>query len=149
MICTSYFAFIPKLLGDMLKVSVSLYTPRWARVDGCLSYLNPTEQLLREAKSGVIPVEEAMRKYRDEVLQKLSPTEVYDDLLKLMTDIVKPLQNSNKLCEKYRTFKRLVVTVLKWHHYRICSRWYFNRRMVSSRNTRSTYSSRSTPSKII
>jgi hypothetical protein len=43
--------------------------------------LNPTEQLLREAKSGAIPVEEAMEKYREEILEKLSPVKVYFPLV--------------------------------------------------------------------
>ncbi|MDR1335096.1 MAG: hypothetical protein LBJ19_02385 [Holosporaceae bacterium] len=71
MICTSYFAFIPKLPGDMLKISISLYTPQWAQIDGCFPCLNPTEQLLREAKSGAVSPEKTMEKYCSEVLGNL------------------------------------------------------------------------------
>jgi uncharacterized protein YeaO (DUF488 family) len=80
-IYTSYFAFIPKLPEDMIKISISLFTPQWAKVDGYFACLNPTEQLLKEAKSGAIPVDEAMEKYRSEILGKLSPTEVYENLI--------------------------------------------------------------------
>ncbi|MDR0580633.1 MAG: DUF488 domain-containing protein [Holosporaceae bacterium] len=83
MIYTSYFAFIPKLPGNMLKISVSLYTPQWARIDGCFPYLNPTEQLLREAKSGAVSPEKAMGKYCSEILGKLSPTKVYEELIEM------------------------------------------------------------------
>ncbi|MDR0581175.1 MAG: hypothetical protein LBG04_03630 [Holosporaceae bacterium] len=69
MIYNSYFAFVPKLPTDILKISVSLYTPRWAKVDVYLPSLNPTEQLLRETKSRAIPPEEAMEKYRSEILK--------------------------------------------------------------------------------
>jgi hypothetical protein len=86
MIYTSYFSFVPKLPSDMLKISVSLFTPRWAKIDGYLPHLNPTEQLLKEAKSGAIPPEEAMKKYRDEILWKLSPMQVYEDLLKILEE---------------------------------------------------------------
>jgi uncharacterized protein YeaO (DUF488 family) len=84
MICTSYFAFIPKLPEGMLKVSVSLYTPQWARIDGCFPCLNPTEQLLREAKSGAVSSEKAMKKYHDEILGKLSPIKVYEELVEML-----------------------------------------------------------------
>jgi uncharacterized protein YeaO (DUF488 family) len=84
MIYTSYFAFIPKLPSDMLKISISLFTPKWAQVDGYFRSLNPTEQLLREAKSGSIPAEEAMEKYRREILEKLSPVKVYEELIEML-----------------------------------------------------------------
>jgi uncharacterized protein YeaO (DUF488 family) len=84
MIYTSYFTFIPKLPVDMLKISVSLFTPQWARVDGYFRSLNPTEQLLREAKSGSIPPEEAIGKYRREILGKLSPVEAYEELIEML-----------------------------------------------------------------
>jgi uncharacterized protein YeaO (DUF488 family) len=86
MIYTSYFALIPKLPPDMLKVSVSLGTPQWAKVDGHLSYLNPTAPLLREAKSRTISLEAAREKYCHEILGRLSPIKVYEDLLKLKND---------------------------------------------------------------
>ncbi|GHT94324.1 hypothetical protein FACS1894122_10830 [Alphaproteobacteria bacterium] len=86
MVYTSYFAFIPKLPVDMLRISVSLFTPKWASVDGHLAYLNPTEQLLKKAKSGAVSSEEAIKKYCDEILGKLSPTKVYEDLLKMLED---------------------------------------------------------------
>jgi uncharacterized protein YeaO (DUF488 family) len=86
MIYTSYFAYIPKLPANILKISIALFTPKLAQIDGYFTSLNPTEQLLREAKFGAIPVEEAMEKYRDEILGKLSPTEVYENLQKLMED---------------------------------------------------------------
>jgi uncharacterized protein YeaO (DUF488 family) len=84
MIYTSYFAFVPKLPTDMLKMSIALFTPKWAKIDGYLPHLTPTEKLLRSAKSGAIPIAEAMQKYHAEILEKLSPTKVYDDLIKLM-----------------------------------------------------------------
>jgi hypothetical protein len=84
MIYTSYFAFIPKLPTDMLKISISLFTPKWAKIDGYFTCLNPTEQLLREAKSGVISAEEAMGKYCDEIFGKLSPIEVYEELTEIL-----------------------------------------------------------------
>jgi uncharacterized protein YeaO (DUF488 family) len=84
MIYTSYFAFIPKLPVDMLKISISLFTPSWAQVDGYFTSLNPTEQLLREAKTGAIPVDEAMKKYRDEILNKLSPVKIYEELIEML-----------------------------------------------------------------
>jgi hypothetical protein len=91
MIYTSYFAFIPKLPGDMLKISVSLYRPRWAQIDGCFPSLNPTEQLLREAKSGIVPPEEAMEKYCREILGKLSHVKVREELVEM-------LNKSNRGC---------------------------------------------------
>jgi hypothetical protein len=84
MICTSYFAFIPKLPADMLKISISLFTPKWVQVDGHFSCLNPTEQLLREAKSGSIPAEEVMGKYCREILGKLSPIKVYEEVIEML-----------------------------------------------------------------
>ncbi|MDR3156013.1 MAG: DUF488 domain-containing protein [Holosporaceae bacterium] len=89
MIYTSYFAFIPKLPADMLKISIALYTPQWAQIDGYLPCLNPTERTLKEAKSGVVPIDEAMGKYRSEILSKLSPFKIYEEL----SDI---LNKSNK-----------------------------------------------------
>jgi uncharacterized protein YeaO (DUF488 family) len=84
MIYTSYFALIPKLPPDMLKISISLFTPKWAQIDGYFKCLNPTEQLLREAKSGSILSEEAMKKYRNEILSKLSPVKVYEELIEML-----------------------------------------------------------------
>jgi uncharacterized protein YeaO (DUF488 family) len=84
MIYTSYFAFIPKLPDNILKISVSLYTPQWAQIDGGFPCLNPTEQLLREAKSGTVPLEEAMGKYCREILGKLSPIKVYEELVEML-----------------------------------------------------------------
>ncbi|MDR2794177.1 MAG: DUF488 domain-containing protein [Holosporaceae bacterium] len=89
MIYTSYFAFIPKLPADVLKISIALYTPQWARIDGYFTCLNPTEQLLREAKSGAIPIGEAMKKYRSEILSKLSPTKVYEKLIEMLNKSAK------------------------------------------------------------
>jgi uncharacterized protein YeaO (DUF488 family) len=86
MIYTSYFAFIPKLPADILKISVSLYTPQWARIDGCFPSLNPTEQLLQEAKSDTVSSEEAMGKYCGEILEKLSPTKIYEELLEMLNE---------------------------------------------------------------
>jgi uncharacterized protein YeaO (DUF488 family) len=80
-IYTSYFAFIPKLPTDMLKVSISLFTPKWAKIDGLMPCLNPTEQLLKEAKSGTVTVEKSLKTYREEILSKLSPIKVYNDLI--------------------------------------------------------------------
>ncbi len=84
MIYTSYFAFIPKLPEEILKVSVSLFTPKWANIDESIPCLNPTEELLREAKSGTISPEKAMKKYQDEILEKLSPVEIYNELIRLL-----------------------------------------------------------------
>ncbi|MDR1333887.1 MAG: DUF488 domain-containing protein [Holosporaceae bacterium] len=84
MIYTSYFAFIPKLPLDILKISVSLFTPQWVEIDGLMPCLNPTEQLLKEAKTGEVSLEEAFKRYREEVLGKLSPIEVYNDLIRRM-----------------------------------------------------------------
>ncbi|MDR2397020.1 MAG: DUF488 domain-containing protein [Puniceicoccales bacterium] len=68
----------------MLKISVALFTPQWAKVDACFPFLNPTEQLLREAKSGAIPIEEAMKKYQREILSKLSPIKIYKELIEML-----------------------------------------------------------------
>lgn len=84
MIYTSYFALMPKLPEEMLKISVSLFPPKWVQIDGSMLYLNPTEQLLREAKSGTISPEEAMQKYQEEILEKLSPIEIYNELIELL-----------------------------------------------------------------
>ncbi|MDR2077889.1 MAG: DUF488 domain-containing protein [Rickettsiales bacterium] len=84
MIYTSYFAFIRRLPVDMLKMSVSLFTPQWAKIDGFLPYFNPPEKLLREAKSGKISLDEAMKIYREEILGKLSPARVYEELLTIL-----------------------------------------------------------------
>jgi uncharacterized protein YeaO (DUF488 family) len=73
----------------MLKISISLFTPQWAKVDGYFRCLNPTEQMLKEAKSGAILIDEAMKKYRNEILSKLSPIKVYEELSDM-------LNNSNK-----------------------------------------------------
>jgi uncharacterized protein YeaO (DUF488 family) len=48
--------------------------------------LNPTEQLLKKAKSEAIPVEEAMEKYRDEILGKLSPIGIYEELIEMLNN---------------------------------------------------------------
>ncbi|MDR1254623.1 MAG: DUF488 domain-containing protein [Puniceicoccales bacterium] len=82
-IYTSYFAFIPKLPADMFKVSISLFTPKWAKIDRLMPCLNPTEQLLKEAKSGTVSVEKSLKTYREEILSKLSPIEVYNDLVEM------------------------------------------------------------------
>jgi uncharacterized protein YeaO (DUF488 family) len=84
MIYTSYFAFIPKLPADILKISISLFTPRWTQVDGYFRNLNPTEQLLKEAKFGSISSEKAMEKYRDEILGQLSPVKIYKELIEML-----------------------------------------------------------------
>jgi uncharacterized protein YeaO (DUF488 family) len=68
----------------VIKISISLFTPKWAKIDGYFRSLNPTEQLLREAKSGLISSEKAMKKYRDEVLGKLSPIKVYEELREML-----------------------------------------------------------------
>jgi uncharacterized protein YeaO (DUF488 family) len=44
---------------------------------------------LREVKSGTIPIDEAMKKYRNEILSKLSSIKVYEELSDM-------LNNSNK-----------------------------------------------------
>jgi uncharacterized protein YeaO (DUF488 family) len=84
MIYTSCFALIPKLPPDMFKVSISLFTSQWAKVDGYFRCLNPTEQLLKEAKSGAIYINEAMEKYRNEILSKQSPIKVYEELIEML-----------------------------------------------------------------
>lgn len=84
MLYTSYFALIPKLPKEMLKVRVSLFTPKWAQVDENMLCLNPTEQLLREVKSEAPPSEKAMKKYQEEVLKKLSPVEIYNKMINLL-----------------------------------------------------------------
>jgi hypothetical protein len=68
----------------MLKISVSLFTPQWAQIDGYFRCLNPTELMLREAKSGAIPIDEAMEKYRNEILSKLSPIKIYEELIEML-----------------------------------------------------------------
>lgn len=84
MIYTSYFAFIPKLPADMLKISISLFTPKWAEIDGYFRSLNPTEQLLKEAKSRAISSDELFQRYREEILSRLSFTEVYEKLIEIL-----------------------------------------------------------------
>ncbi|MDR2107522.1 MAG: DUF488 domain-containing protein [Holosporaceae bacterium] len=68
----------------MLKIGISLFTPQWAQVDGHFTCLNPTERLLREAKSGAVSPEKAMEKYQSEILDKLSPKEVYEKLIEML-----------------------------------------------------------------
>jgi uncharacterized protein (DUF488 family) len=68
----------------MVKISISLFTPKWNQVDGYFKCLNPTEQLLKEAKSGSISAKEAMGKYCREILEKLSPVKVYEELIKIL-----------------------------------------------------------------
>jgi uncharacterized protein YeaO (DUF488 family) len=70
----------------MLKISISLFTPQWAQVDGYFPCLNPTEQMLREAKSGAIPINEDMEKYRSEILSKLSPIKIYEELVDMLNN---------------------------------------------------------------
>jgi uncharacterized protein YeaO (DUF488 family) len=68
----------------MLKISISLFTPQWAKVDGYFRCLNPTEQLLKEAKFGAVSIDEAMEKYRNEILDNLSLVKVYEELIDMM-----------------------------------------------------------------
>jgi hypothetical protein len=46
--------------------------------------LNSTEQLLREAKSGTVSSKEAVKKYRSEILGKLSPVKIYEELVEML-----------------------------------------------------------------
>jgi uncharacterized protein YeaO (DUF488 family) len=73
----------------MLRVSISLFTPQWTQIDGYFPCLNPTERLLKEAKSGAIPIDEAMEKYHGEILDNLSP-------IKICGELIDMLNNSNK-----------------------------------------------------
>jgi hypothetical protein len=50
----------------MLKISV-FYIPQWAQIGGYFPSLNPTDQLLREAKSAAVSPEEATKKYCNEI----------------------------------------------------------------------------------
>jgi uncharacterized protein YeaO (DUF488 family) len=68
----------------MLKISIALFTPQWAQIDGYFQCLNPTEQMLREAKSETINIDEAMGKYRNEILSKPSPIKVYEELIEML-----------------------------------------------------------------
>ena len=82
-IYTSYFAFIPKLPNDILKISIALFTHKWAQIDGHCKFLKPNKTLLRKAKFGTISKDIVKQEYQTEILDKLSPANVYEKLIAL------------------------------------------------------------------
>ncbi|MFW6377696.1 MAG: hypothetical protein ACOCZ5_03520 [bacterium] len=72
---TSYFA---KYKGNN-GVSIALKSPYWFKGDE-YKELAPTPQLLSEYKSGLVDENGYMMRYQWDVLDKLDPQKVYDDL---------------------------------------------------------------------
>ena len=79
MIHTSYFANIRNLKNRKL-ISISQITPAWAEVNGEYKDLAPTKSILFGYKNEEISDEEYTRRYKEEVLAKLDPKKVYEDL---------------------------------------------------------------------
>ena len=79
MIHTSYFANIKNLKNRKL-ISISQITPHWADISGEYKALAPTKSILFGYKNEEISDEEYTKRYREEVLSKLDPRKVYDDL---------------------------------------------------------------------
>lgn len=72
---TSYFA---KYKGSD-GVAICLYKPYWFKGEHYPT-LAPTKEILEDYKNGDIDEEEYIRRYKEDVLSKLNPKEVYNDL---------------------------------------------------------------------
>jgi len=79
MIHTSYFANI-RNLGIRRLVSISQITPDWANVNEEYKDLAPTKSILFGYKNEEISDEEYTKRYKEEILSKLDPKKVYEDL---------------------------------------------------------------------
>ena len=76
---TSYFARACRILPDSRLVSISLGTP--ANFNGAFYRdLNPSAELLSAYKSGKISDTEYEEWYNQQILSKLNPEKVYNDL---------------------------------------------------------------------
>lgn len=75
---TSYFGN-KAAASDPKAVSVARYPPRWWGPGRRYYTLAPSTELLRRSKAG-LPWPEYIQEYKTDVLLKLNPQKVYDDL---------------------------------------------------------------------
>lgn len=104
-IYTSYFAMNKFVLHDeIIPVVISTSIPFWS--DSFILYdkLYPTNDMLWDYKHGKITEQEYVKKYRNDILSKLDPHEVYKELRELSGD--KPIclmcwERSGKFCHRH------------------------------------------------
>jgi len=80
---TSYYAMCKYL--DVLKiphVAISIFPPKWYR-GPVFKTLAPTKEILIAAKDDIINDEEYILLFQDEILNKLDPHQVYNNLISL------------------------------------------------------------------
>lgn len=75
MIYTSYFANNKNIPKDIKRISISRFTPSWAKVDSELKILAPTADLLHRYKDGLVSDEAYTAEYV-EYLRSLDPFEI-------------------------------------------------------------------------
>ena len=81
-IWTTYFGNLRNIPKEIVPVSITRYPPKgWSG----LSYkkLSPTADLLRDMKSGLIPIEEYVYRYTQDTLGVLTQDGVIEDLVSL------------------------------------------------------------------
>ena len=99
---TSYFSRAGRIVPNRRLISISLGTPEnWGGT--YLRELNPTPNLLYKYKNNLITSEEYERIYRDEVLSRLDPLEIYN---KTKGKVLCCWEKSGDFCHRH--------IVLKW-----------------------------------
>lgn len=105
-IWTSYFAKVRKLYCNILPVAITAYPPKWWKGD-VYSKLAPTKEILFDYKNGLISEEEYTKRYREEVLDKLNPEEVYQELCDMVKErgykevCLVCFESSDKFCHRH------------------------------------------------
>lgn len=102
---TSYFAMNNYILWEgMIPVVISTSVPFWNDAFILYHKLYPTNDMLWEYKHGKITEQEYIKKYRNNILAKLDPHEIYKELMELSEG--KPVclmcwEKSGKFCHRH------------------------------------------------
>lgn len=81
-IYTSYFALFKQFPLNAFPISIALYPPEWYLGRRCYDKLAPTPEILREWKAHH-DKDLYIESYNEEVLSKLSPVTVVNDMMKI------------------------------------------------------------------
>ncbi len=101
-IYTSYIGMAKNIPDDIIKVSISLYPPKFVKFKN-YRLLAPSESIFIEYKSGKIGEDGYIRRFKNEILKPLNIEKVIKDLMELSggKDIVLLCFEKDKFCHRH------------------------------------------------
>lgn len=119
-IYTSYYGMAKNIPDDIVKVSISLYPPKFGIFKN-YQLLAPSESIFMDYKSGRIGEDGYIRRYKTEILDPLDINKVIKDLLELSNgkDVVLLCYEKDKFCHRHTDrewFNENGIECQEWEH---------------------------------